>query len=300
MQKKNNAQPTMKRKASQSILEGAKKKPVVKQAKQMAAPVQASDSGSSSDDTLIIVDDVPTQTQPSSSQQDTATQRMYSLKTSRVVAEKRLAALKARSPPEAPVLEIFDKDDLSDDMLMSPQPFIAFRLGHSDVFALLAGTSINCPSMYLKEFVRSRDSSDMFQWLPKEGKQHLRLDAQQASNLLHMRDVIRAVMHDGGPRFGTEVIGIGKRVRVTLLEESNLVDIRQFWQPEDTSEENGTKKGVRLNTVEFDDLAHVLDTFYNLWEEMSESTPCPIAHDDDEGKAKCQYCTPAQKKKWSD
>ena len=196
--------------------------------------------------------------------------------------------------PDAPELDLpFPPEECAGDLLMQPRPRVAYKIGEGK-YAVLAGNGNDEERyvVYIREFVNAAGSEALY----PSNQRFVKFDAQQASNFIYECPHLRNLMHDGGPRFGTHVAHIGRRIQASLNPEFGPhLDVRQFYVPKDDVDERPTKKGIRLSLDEFEALCVSMRAIRAKWPCLQKTFPCQMSHAEEqsqEGQISCSYCTP--------
>lgn len=200
--------------------------------------------------------------------------------------------------PSAPALTVDTLPDCASELLMTPQPRMAYKIGEGK-YLVLAGDGVaeDRYVVYIRQFVQVAGAGGTARY---PSNQHfVKLDAQQAANLLHELPHLRNVMYDGGPRFGVHEAHVGKRLRACLNPEYGPdLDLRQFFLPKDAvndDDERATKKGIRLSLSEFEALCGGMQSVQAKWPVLQRTEACSSVHareENQEGLMRCPYCSP--------
>lgn len=183
--------------------------------------------------------------------------------------------------------------ECSSDLWMQPELKIAYKFGESK-YVVLAGNGGDQDRfvVYIRQFAHVKGTDVLY----PSNQFFVRLEPQQAANLIYEIDHCRDLMHDGGPRFGMHVAHLGKRVQMSLNPEYGPdLDIRQFYVPKGGLEEVATKKGIRMTLEEFENLCVAIKGIRAKWPRLQTTKPCPLIHAQEESQEAamaCSFCNP--------
>lgn len=195
------------------------------------------------------------------------------------------------SPPPAPPLKSTGIPVVTARVVgVHPPPERAYILGDDVVICLgkLSG----------KRMLQLRECTQKGQKFHVHDYKKARLDAMQVKNLQYrLHNGIRDTMHDGGPKNkqGVESYAVSKLLQVEInLEYGLKLDIREMFIPQGEPDPVCTRRGVRLNTDQVDELTRVLDLIKPHWASFDElDVPCFVRHlqfENQEDLMNCPYC----------
>ena len=202
--------------------------------------------------------------------------------------DQLLAAAQLPAPPHLPDIQLLPVED-SLTRPLHGRPKMAFELGrgrHVFIASFNGDHNLHVREMKINELTKSKYPTP----------QGICLDSVQTRSLIHHLPEMRAAVAAGvsSPEMNWH---LGKLVFASFNPDYGMaIDLRKFWvTPEGRL--HGTRKGIRLNQGEVDNLAWAMDVAPSRWHTLANyDVPCFITHEQENdvqrAKEDCPYCSP--------